>query len=536
MPRHFNLPEPALPVLTVGGLRLRVEAASEALWPEAAAAALGLGEKEIRIVKVLGKALDLADPQQFYYELTLAVAVPADYANSRNFPVYIAAAKPASSRPALRDRPVVVGFGPAGMFAALELIERGLKPIILERGKKIEQRSADVLRFVEGRILDPESNIQFGEGGAGAYSDGKLFSRANNSSYAAKVLETFVRFGAPPEIAYTAKPHVGTDVLCAIVRNIRAHVLGHGGEIRYGARVTDIAVSGGRAAGVVVNGQAELGASRIYLAIGHSARDTFELLERKGAALERRGIAVGVRIEHPAAAIDLFRYGAKYQAYPGLGAATYSLNHTNRATGRGVYTFCMCPGGEVVNAASGQGLLAVNGMSYAARASAFSNAALVATCRPDDYKGEGPLAGFAFQEGIERAAFNAGGGTWAVPAQNLMDFLRGGASGKVLKNSCKIGTAAADLRALLPEFVTAELLTAFDSFKKTYPAYVSEQAVLLAPETRTSCPVKVVRGEDYCALNIGNLYPIGEGAGYAGGITSSAIDAIKGVEYSFKGL
>lgn len=528
--------ENSLPVLTVGGLRLPVEAGGGAFWLKAAAEALGLGEKEIRIVKVLAKALDMADPEQFYYELSLAVAVPRGYANSGKFPPYKTKAKPAAARPALKDRPIVVGFGPAGMFAALELIERGLKPLVLERGKKIEERTADVHRFVTERTLEPESNIQFGEGGAGAYSDGKLFSRVNNSDYAAKVLDTLIKFGAPPEIGYTAKPHVGTDVLCAIVRNIRGHVLAHGGEIRYGARVTDLLVSGGRACGVVVNGLREYRSSRVYLAIGHSARDTFELLQKKGAALERRGISVGVRIEHPAADINLFRYGAKYRDYPGLGAATYSLNHTNRATGRGVYTFCMCPGGEVVNASSAQGLLAVNGMSCAARASAFSNAALAVTCRPEDYKAEGPLAGFEFQEGIERAAFRAGGGGWAVPAQNLLDFIGGRVSGEVIKNSCRTGTAPADLRGILPGFATEELLTAFENFRKAYPAFVSERAVLLAPETRTSCPVKVLRDGTYASLNIGNLYPLGEGAGYAGGITSSAIDAIKGVEYSLKGL
>ena len=528
----LNQPDRDPPVLTVGGLRVPVEAYGEAFWLKAAAEALGLYEKDVRLVKILAKALDMADPEQFYYEFSLAVAVPRGYANVHNFPPYQERVKPALPAPDVKERPIVIGFGPAGMFAALELIERGLRPVVLERGKRIEERSADVRKFVDLKVLDPESNIQFGEGGAGAYSDGKLFARSKNSSYAAKVLETFIKFGAPAEIGYTAKPHVGTDVLCAVVRNIRNHVLERGGEIHYGSRVTDLLVSGGKVAGVVVNGRLEYGASRVYLAIGHSARDTFGLLLKKGAALERRGISVGVRLEHPSAAINLFRYGHKYRNYPGLGAATYSLNHTNRATGRGVYTFCMCPGGEVVNASSCPGLLAVNGMSYAARASEFSNAALVATCRPEDYKGEGPLAGFEFQENIERAAFKAGGGDWSVPAQNLGDFLGGRLSGEIIVNSCRTGTAAADLRELLPEFVTAELLTAFDAFKRIYPAYVSRQAVLLAPETRTSCPVKVLRDKDYNSLNIRNLYPIGEGAGYAGGITSSAIDAIKGVEYS----
>ncbi len=516
--------------LIIPGLRVPFEADGEAAWLKAAAAELGLPTTDIRLVKILSKALDSADQQQFYYTISLAVAVPAGYANPRGFSPYTAPAKPARPRPALKERPIVIGFGPAGMFAALELIEYGLKPLIFERGKKIEERSADVQRFITRRELDEESNIQFGEGGAGAYSDGKLFARVNNSAYGAKVLDTFVKFGARPEIAYMAKPHVGTDVLCAVVRNIREHILAHGGEIHYGAKLTDLLITGGKAAGVVINGRQEYRSSHIYLAVGHSARDTFELLRRRGAALERRAIAVGARIEHPASTINLIRYGAKYAGNPGLGAATYSFNYTNRQNGRGTYTFCMCPGGEIVNASSAQGLLAVNGMSRAARADEFSNAALVVTCRPSDYTAEGPLAGFEFQEAIERLAFKAGGGNWAVPAQNLRDFLHGRTSGSVNRNSCRTGTAPADLRQVLPAFVTEELATAFAEFKKGYPLFVSEQAVLLAPETRTSCPVKVLRGDNYGSANIANLYPIGEGAGYAGGITSSAIDAIKAVE------
>ncbi|MBI5743402.1 MAG: dehydrogenase [Elusimicrobia bacterium] len=519
-------------LLTIAGLRIPLEADGEAARLKAAAGELGLGVNEIKLVKILAQAPDISDPERFFQVLTVVVGVPAGYNNERKFPAYVDAAKPARPRPNLKERPIIIGFGPAGMFAALELMERGLKPLIFERGKKIEERSADVRRFITDRALDTESNIQFGEGGAGAYSDGKLFSRVNNSHYGNKVLETFVRFGARPEIAWMAKPHVGTDVLCAVVRNIRDFILERGGEIHYGAKLTDLRLAGGKACGVVINGRQEYLSSRIYLAVGHSARDTFELLRQKGAALERRAIAVGVRIEHPAPTIDLLRYGAKYKDHPALGAAAYSLNHTNRRSGRGTYTFCMCPGGEIVNASSAQGLLAVNGMSRAARDGEFSNGALVVTCHAADYGGAGPLAGFGFQEEIERRAFKAGGGNWAVPAQNLTDFIGGKLSGKVNRNSCKTGTAAADLRQVLPNFVTAELLAAFAEFKKGYPLFVSEQAVLLAPETRTSCPVKVPRGENYGSVNIENLYPIGEGAGYAGGITSSAIDAIKGVERS----
>ncbi|MFA6584754.1 MAG: hypothetical protein WCS77_10690 [Elusimicrobiaceae bacterium] len=418
------------------------------------------------------------------------------------------------------------------MFAALELIARGLKPLIFERGRKLEERSLDVRRFSGQKILDPESNIQFGEGRAGTFSDGKLFSRTNNSDHANKVLETFVAFGAPPEITYMAKPHLGTDVLCRIVRNIRAYVLERGGRIFYGSKMTDLLLSGGRVAGIVINGREEYLSSHIYLAVGHSAHDTYELLLEKGVALERRCVSVGVRIEHPAETINLIRYGAKYRNFAGLGAATYSFTHTNRQLGRGVYTFCMCPGGEIVNASSENGLLVVNGMSDAARSSAFSNAAIVVTCHETDYKAGGPLAGIAFQRDIESKAFKAGGGNWSVPAQNLEDFLSGRVSASLNENSCKTGTSPADMREIFPGFVVRQLAAAFEKWKADCPLFVSGQAVLLAPETRTSCPLKVLRDEHYESVSIKNLYPIGEGAGYAGGITSSAIDAIRGVESS----
>lgn len=513
-------------------LRIPVESYSPDAWRQAAAERMGLGDKDIELIKILFKALDASCPEQFYYVLSIAVSVPPGYINISNFPLYFPKIKMDRPRATLKERPIVIGFGPAGMFAALELIEYGLQPLIFERGRKIEERSADVLRFISRKSLDTESNIQFGEGGAGAYSDGKLFARAHNSAYADKVLNTFIKFGAPPEIAYVAKPHVGTDVLCSIVHNIRNYVLERGGQIHYGAKMTDLLLSGDRASGVVINGRDEYLSSHIYIAVGHSAHDTFELLHKKGAALERRGVSIGVRIEHPAETINLIRYGAKYRAFPGLEAAVYSYNYTNRKIGRGVYTFCMCPGGEVVNASSENGLLVVNGMSNSARAGRFSNAAIVVTCHESDYADDNPLAGMEFQMSIERKAFKAGGGDWTVPAQNLEDFLKDRVSGGVNENSCRIGTAAADMREIFPKFITDELMAAFARWQADDQLFVSGPAVLLAPETRTSCPVRMLRGADYESVNIKNLYPIGEGAGYAGGITSSALDAIKGVEYS----
>ncbi|MDH4233129.1 MAG: dehydrogenase, partial [Nitrospirota bacterium] len=425
--------------------------------------------------------------------------------------------------------------GPAGMFAALELIDYGIKPIIFERGKKIEERSLDIQRFIKERLLDTESNIQFGEGGAGSYSDGKLFSRIKNSQYTNKVLDTFIKFGAPEEIAYIRKPHLGTDVLCRIVRNIRCHILERGGEIYYSSKLTDILISGDKVSGVIINGEKEYRSSSIFLAVGHSARDTFEMLHKKGVVIEQKPIAAGVRIEHPAEIINLLRYGDKYKDYPGIGAATYSLTYNDRKIGRGVYTFCMCPGGEVVNASSENGMLVINGMSYSDRSSAFSNAALVVTCHTDDYKSTDPLAGVEFQKDIERKAFHAGGGRWEVPAQNLVDFLRGRTSASLNRNSCKTGTAAVQMNELFPEFINEALVAALNTWKKDYPLFVSDHAILLGAETRTSAPLRIKRNKRYESVNVKNLYPIGEGSGYTGGITSSAADAIKAVEACLSG-
>ena len=426
--------------------------------------------------------------------------------------------------------PVIIGFGPAGMFTALELIDRGLKPVVFERGKKIEDRSCDVSRFISDRILDPESNIQFGEGGAGAYSDGKLFSRVNNTGYGKKVLDTFVRFGAPAEISSIRKPHLGTDVLCKIVRNIRNHIIKHGGEIHFSSKMTDLTIIDDAITGVEINGADRINSSQVFLAIGHSSRETFKLLKNKKIFLEQKPITVGTRVEHPADTINRIRYGNDYKNQPQAGAATYSFTYTNRTTRRGVYSFCMCPGGEVVNASSEQGFLAVNGMSYSTRSSPFSNSAIVVTCNVKDYGSDDPLAGIAFQRAIEAKAFSLGGSNWKVPAQNLEDFLDRNASRRINPNSCKTGVEVADMHSMFPEFILESLKEAFMKWKQDYPLFVVGDGVLLGAETRTSSPVRITRNDMFESLNVKNLYPIGEGAGYAGGITSSAIDALRSVD------
>jgi uncharacterized FAD-dependent dehydrogenase len=319
-------------------------------------------------------------------------------------------------------------------------------------------------------------------------------------------------------------------VLCGIVRNIRDHILEQGGEIHYRSKMTDMLLSDNAVAGVVINGEKEYHCSSLYLAVGHSARDTFEMLHNKGIVLEQKPISVGVRVEHPVEIINQMRYGDKYKDFDRIGAAAYSLNYTDRKIRRGVYTFCMCPGGEVMNASSGFGMLVVNGMSYSRRASAFSNAAIVVTCKTDDYPSTDPLAGVEFQKDIERKAFHAGGGKWGVPAQNLLDFLSRKASGRLNKNSCATGTVATDMYELFPAFVSDALKAAFRTWEKTYPSFVSAHAVLIGAETRTSAPLRIRRSEKFESVNIRNLYPIGEGSGYTGGITSSAADAIRAVE------
>jgi len=516
--------------LIINNLRIPIEQDGREAYLKAASEKLGIFE-DLSILKILSKNLDLRNQEQFYYTMSLVVKVHDSYKNKQNFQEYSDPVISAKKQTVSKERPIIVGFGPAGMFAALELIEYGFKPLIFERGKKIEERTVDVQRFIEQRKLNPESNIQFGEGGAGSYSDGKLFSRRNqNTSYVNRVLQTFIKFGAPEEIGYISKPHLGTDVLCQIVRNIRQYIQERGGEIFYDSKMTDIVISDGEAAGIVINDDKEHFSTSIYIALGHSARETVQMLHEKGVAIEQRPISVGIRIEHPVETINHMRYGDKYVNYPGLGAATYSLNYTNKKIKKGVYTFCMCPGGEIVNASSSQGMLVLNGMSYSHRGSPFSNAALAVTCHVDDYQSNNPLAGMDFQKSIERKSFHAGGGNWEAPAQNLMHFLGEDNAAGINTNSYTMGAVPADMKDIFPAFIIEQLSAAFTQWRDEVPTFVSDQATLFAAETRTSSPVRIKRNENYESVNVKNLYPIGEGSGYTGGITSSAADAIRAVE------
>lgn len=517
--------------LLVNTVQIPIEKDGMDEYVRAVALKTGIAPGAFSITKILSKALDLRNQEQFYYRMSLVISTDESFPDIKKCAPYTESGVEEKKKATKREgRPVVVGFGPAGMFAALELIDHGLKPLIFERGKRIEERSLDVERFATERKLNPESNIQFGEGGAGSYSDGKLFSRRNNNtSTVNRVLKTFVKFGAPPEIEYISKPHLGTDVLCTIVRNIRLYILERGGEIQYNARMTDLIVKDGKAKGIVINDDSEILSSTIFLALGHSARDTVEMMYSRGVAMDQRKISVGMRIEHPVEVINSLRYGRQYDGFPGLGAATYSLNYTNRNIRRGVYTFCMCPGGEVVNASSSDGMLVVNGMSYSDRASPFSNGALVVSCHTTDYKTDSPLAGFAFQKDIEQKAFHAGGADWSVPAQNLMDFLGEKGESALNENSCKPGVVSAEMGEIFPGFVSDQLLLAFQKWRTEVPLFVSHHAILLGAETRTTSPVRIQRNEQYESVTVKNVYPIGEGSGYTGGITSSAADAIKAV-------
>jgi hypothetical protein len=502
----------------------------------AASLKLEVDARDFEIVKILSKELDLRNKEQLIYKVSVVARICDSFENKKRFQEYIQA--PEYRRTAVVDksiqnktRPVIIGFGPAGMFAALTLIDYGIKPIIFERGKKIEDRALDVQRFILDRKLDTESNIQFGEGGAGSFSDGKLFSRRNrNTGYVNRVLDTFIKFGAPAEIGYISKPHLGTDILCRIVANIRNYILEHGGQIHYSAKMTDLLIAKGRACGVLINGNQEYLSSDIYLALGHSARDTFEMIYKNGIAVEQKPIFVGVRMEHSAKLINRIRYGNKYKDFPGIGAAAYSLNYTDRKQKRGVYTFCMCPGGEILNASSENELMVLNGMSYSDRASDFSNAAIVVSCHAKDYQSAHPLAGMDFQKEIERRAFQAGGGNWEVPAQNLTDFMGNRKTNRLNNHSYKMGAVSVNLKDLFPEFINNLLLAAFDQWKQQESLFVSQEAILFGAETRTSSPVRIKRNINCESINVKNLYPIGEGSGYTGGITSSAADAIKAVD------
>ncbi len=436
----------------------------------------------------------------------------------------------------IEKRPVVIGAGPCGFMCALVLAQMGFRPIVLERGKVVRQRTKDTWGLWRRGELNPNSNAQFGEGGAGTFSDGKLYSGISDPRHhGRKVLTEFVKAGAPEEILYVAKPHIGTFRLVTVVENVRAEIESLGGEYRFGTKVVDLDLADDasgqkRLRGVVLEDGSTIAADHVVLAVGHSARETFDMLLARGLTIVPKPFSIGVRIEHPQTLIDRCMFGPS-AGNPILGAADYHIVH-HASNGRSVYSFCMCPGGQVVAATSEIGCVVTNGMSQYSRAERNANAGIVVGITPEADYPDGPLAGIALQRHWERKAFELGGGTYAAPAQRVGDFLAGRAStslGDVVP-SYKPGVVPTDLAQCLPDFAVTAIREALTAFDRRIPGFSMADAVMTGVETRTSSPIRIPRGEDYQGVNVRGLYPAGEGAGFAGGILSAGVDGIRVAE------
>ena len=501
-----------------------------------AAKKLGVRTEEITELRLVKRSLDARKKDDIHYVCSLAVGLGEKEARllaknkSADVSPYREKEYPI---PQVRsaERPVVVGFGPAGMFAALLLAYAGARPIVLERGGDVDSRLAAVERFRAGGELDEENNVQFGEGGAGTFSDGKL-NTGTHDGRIAWVLRQFYEHGAQEEILYDAKPHIGTDVLGGVVRSIRRDIVSRGGEVRFFSRLDGLEIENGVLSGARVHSPAGdyfLPCSKLILAIGHSARDTFSMLRDLGVPMERKPFSMGVRIEHLQSAIDLAQYGRERGGE--LPPADYSLS-VHFPDGESAYTFCMCPGGQVFAAASERGGVVTNGMSFSARGGENANAALLVTLRPEDFSSPELFEGMEWQRRIERAAYAYGGGDYRAPAQLVGDFLaaRPSVGPGSVSPTYRPGVVWGELREVLPEKLTSVLARAIPAFGKKLRGFDDPDAVLTAPETRSSSPVRILRGADLCSPSVAGLYPCGEGAGYAGGITSAAVDGLRCAE------
>ncbi|NRF30038.1 NAD(P)/FAD-dependent oxidoreductase [Vibrio coralliilyticus] len=437
----------------------------------------------------------------------------------------------------ITERPVVIGFGPCGLFAALILAQSGFKPIVVERGKEVRERTKDTFGFWRKRTLNTESNVQFGEGGAGTFSDGKLYSQVKDPNfYGRKVITEFVEAGAPEEILYVSKPHIGTFKLVTMIEKMRAKIIELGGEIRFSTRVDDIHMDGEQITGLTLSNGEEIQSRYVVLAVGHSARDTFEMLHDRGVYMEAKPFSVGFRVEHKQSMIDEARFGPN-AGNPILGAADYKLVHHCK-NGRTVYSFCMCPGGTVVAATSEEGRVVTNGMSQYSRSERNANSAIVVGIDPErDYPGD-PLAGIRFQRELESGAYVLGGENYDAPAQKIGDFLKGRDPSEIgdVQPSFTPGVHLTDISKALPDFAIEAIREAIPAFDKKIKGFASEDGLLTGVETRTSSPVCIKRGKDFQSINLKGFFPAGEGAGYAGGILSAGIDGIKVAEALAKAM
>ena len=516
-------------LLTIADLKLPIDRSEKEL--------LSIAEKKlggkVGYFAIKKKSLDARDKNNIRYIYTIECSKHVQPKEKKEFERL--------SKQKLPQNPVlVVGSGPAGLFCAIRLLDHGILPIVVERGGSVEERERKISRFITEKCLDTETNVQFGEGGAGTFSDGKLNTQTH-SPLNREVLEIFVRFGAPQEILYLAKPHIGSDKLKTVVKNMREHIRAQGGQVLFNTKLEDISVRDGRVeevtlrsfnADMVCPNTEKMPVSAVILAVGHSARDTFEMLHQKGVPMRQKEFAVGVRIEHLQSSISFAQYG---KAYTKLPAADYKL--VSHASDRAVFTFCMCPGGVVMPATSEEGCVVTNGMSNYARNERNANSALIAQVRKEDFGGDHPLAGVEFQRKLERAAFLAGGSTYSAPVQLVGDFLKDKTSNHFgeVTTSYGAGTAFCDLREVLPVSVTDALKTAILDMDRRLKGFANPEAVLTAVETRTSSPLRIERDESLQSV-VQGLYPCGEGAGYAGGITSSAADGLRVAEALFTRL
>lgn len=503
-----------------------------------AAKLLKINTDQIKILQIQKKSIDARKKPKLYFVYSLNVLVENETAvmkkvNDKNI-MLIKEKKyevPQKGVLELKHRPVVAGAGPAGLFCAYLLAKNGYCPILIERGKPVEDRQADVEKFWKTGILDTNSNVQFGEGGAGAFSDGKLNTVVKDPvGRNLFVLETFVKFGAQEEILYDSKPHIGTDVLCGVIANMRKEILRLGGEICFNVCMTDLRITEGKLTAIEINHEKWIDTDVCVLALGHSARDTFQMLLEHGLTMLPKAFAVGFRVEHPQRKMNVTQYGESYADK--LPAAPYKVT-ANLKNGRGVYSFCMCPGGYVVNASSEEGRLAVNGMSYAARDSKNANSAIIVSVAPEDFDGKDALAGVRFQQKLEQKTYQLAQGK--IPQQLFGDYCANRTTEAYgsYESETKGEKAFANLRGLLPEEVENSFIEGMHTFSKAIPGFDRADVILSAIESRTSSPVRISRDEEFLS-NIGGIYPCGEGAGYAGGITSAAMDGLKAAEAIIK--